>query len=96
MWFTAIGMPALSAPPLSCIAQPGQSRTRRVAPEAATFASFLRMSSADISGNFAENVPPNPQQLSSSADGTYSAARRMSARGASRTPSARQRWQLAW
>ena len=28
----------------------------------------LSISSADISGNLAENVPPNPQQLSSSSD----------------------------
>lgn len=60
---------SLSAPPPICMAQPGQSRTIRFAPAADMLASFLHISSADISGNFAENDPPNPQQLSSSADG---------------------------
>ena len=59
---------SLSAPPPICMAQPGQSSTRRFAPDIDMLASFLRISSADISGNLAENDPPNPQQLSSSGE----------------------------
>jgi probable phosphoglycerate mutase len=81
------------------LARHGYVRERgvyRVAPDAATFDSFRRISSAEISGNFTENVPPNPQHVSSSAEGTYDAAFRIRLRGASFTPRPRHRWQLAW
>jgi len=69
---TLRSIPRFAAPPRSCMIHPGHSVIKHLAFVFKTSSSFLLSISAEIDGNLVEYVPPNPQQVSSSAAFTKS------------------------